>query len=244
MSLKILSNDRAIDQEETNNLEQIKNKIIERLKLLGAKEQLLMFISGPAGAGKSTSITVAQRFCFEFCRALGMVWCDETFLFTAMTGVAAAIFGGTTIHSVGHLNSKKKNISEDQINFWGNVKILIIDEISMATTSQMNKLNDRLNMYKRYIAHEGHSIQPDMVFGGYSIIFSGDFRQIPPVNAKESELLYRNPGLWENAINVAIMLQNSHRFNNDPCFGGILRRMWSGTFTKEDFPRKVHNKQT
>lgn len=49
-----------------------------------------------------------------------------------------------------------------------------------------------------------------MVFGGYNVIFSGDFRQIPPVGAKVNELLYKNCGLWENAVNEAIMLTNSH----------------------------------
>jgi hypothetical protein len=59
-------------------------------------------------------------------------------------------------------------------------------------------------------------------FGGYHVIFSGDFRQIPPVGESDHKLLYRKPGLWENAINhacVAIMLTNSH------CFLKMIRNM-------------------
>jgi len=33
---------------------------------LDAKEQLIMFLTGSAGAGKTTAVKLAQRFCFEF----------------------------------------------------------------------------------------------------------------------------------------------------------------------------------
>jgi hypothetical protein len=73
-----------------------------------------------------------------------------------------------------------------------------------------------------------------LIFGGYSIIFCGDFRQIPPVKARESQLLYSNSSLWESSINVAIILNNSHRFRDDPEYGNILKRMWEGIFTQQD----------
>ncbi len=38
----------------------------------------------------------------------------------------------------------------------------------------------------------------------------------------------------ENSSNVAIVLNNSHRFKDDPEFGEILKRMWDGSLTKED----------
>jgi hypothetical protein len=51
----------------------------------------------------------------------------------------------------------------------------------------------------------------------------------------DDQLLYKNPGLWENAINVAIILKNSHRFRTDPEYGEIMMRMWKGTSTEDDF---------
>ena len=39
--------------------------------------------------------------------------------------------------------------------------------------------------------------------------------------------------MW-NSVNVAIVLNNSHRFKDDPEYGEILKRMWDGTFTRED----------
>jgi hypothetical protein len=214
-----------------------KDKTISCLKDMGAKEQLIMFITGPAGAGKSTAISIAQKYCFEFSKAIGMAWQDETFLFTAMTGVAAALFGGLTLHSVAHLAKKENKISTDSISLWKNVKVLIIDEISMASVDLINKLNSHLNKFRKEVAYEYHDLPPNMVFGGYHIIFSGDFRQIPPVCAGDEQLLYKNPGLWENSINVAIILKNSHRFKNDPEYGEIMMRMWKGTYTEDDIDK-------
>jgi adenylylsulfate kinase-like enzyme len=45
--------------------------IVNRLKARGGQDQLLMFLTGPAGSGKSTAVMVAQQFCFEICMAVG-----------------------------------------------------------------------------------------------------------------------------------------------------------------------------
>ena len=44
-----------------------KECVIDQLYALGAKEQLIMFLTGSAGAGKTTAVKLAQQFCFEFC---------------------------------------------------------------------------------------------------------------------------------------------------------------------------------
>ena len=52
---------------------------IKKLEARDRQEQLLMFLTGPAGSGKSTAVTLAQQFCFEFCLALGVMWSNMTF---------------------------------------------------------------------------------------------------------------------------------------------------------------------
>jgi hypothetical protein len=47
---------------------------------------------------------VAQQFCYEFCIAMGIMWNDNTFVFTAYTGLAASLFGGVTISKAVFLN--------------------------------------------------------------------------------------------------------------------------------------------
>ncbi len=48
-------------------------EIVKRLRARGGKEQLLMFLAGPAGSGKSNATRVAEQCCYEFCVAVGVM---------------------------------------------------------------------------------------------------------------------------------------------------------------------------
>jgi hypothetical protein len=63
------------------------NDIIKKLNARGGRDQLLMFLMGPAGSGKNTAMKIAQHFCYEFCIAVGIMWSDKTFIFTLYTGL-------------------------------------------------------------------------------------------------------------------------------------------------------------
>jgi hypothetical protein len=41
----------------------------------------------------------------------------------------------------------------------------------------------------------------------------------------------------ENCINGVIILDNKHCFKEDPEYGQMLKKMWSGDLTKEDWMR-------
>ena len=126
----------------------------------GGQEQLLLFLTGPAGSGKSTAMRVAkQKFCYEFCVAVGIMWSDTTFLFTAYTGSAASLIGGVTISKAAYLNLQRQ-INKDDINEWKDVGILVIDEVSFMSNSMgstkctlcgivLFKLNTFLVMFSR-----------------------------------------------------------------------------------------------
>ncbi len=51
---------------------------------------------------------VAEQFCYEFCMAVGVMWGDRTFLFTAYTGSAASLIGGVTISKAAYLNLQRQ----------------------------------------------------------------------------------------------------------------------------------------
>jgi hypothetical protein len=78
---------------------------------------------------------------------------------------------------------------------------LIIDEISFSTEDQMGKLNTCLYHVWRKQSDCFDVISLNMIFGGYSIIFCGNFWQLPPMKVKENQLLYANSGSRENSIN-------------------------------------------
>jgi hypothetical protein len=73
-------------------------------------------------------------------------------------------------------------------------------------------------------------------FGGFTIIFAVDFRQLESVGTKDTELLFSSLSSQhlENCINGVIILDNKHCFKEDPEYGQMLKRMWSGDLTKED----------
>jgi hypothetical protein len=202
--------------------------VIKKLKASGGHDQLLMFLTGPAGLGKSTAMKVAQQFCYEFFIAVGIMWSDKTFIFTAYTGSAASLFGGVTISKAAFLNQCKQ-LSVDDRNEWQDVRIVVIDEVSFMSDTILKTLDRKLNEIK-------HRTKP---FGGFTIIFAGDFRQLEPIGAEDTELLF--PSLssqhWENCINAVIILDNEHRFKEDPEYGQMLKRMWSGDLTKDDRKR-------
>jgi hypothetical protein len=199
--------------------------IIKKLKARGGMDQLLMFLTGPAGSGKSTSMKIAQQFCYEFCIAVGIMWSDKTFIFTAYTGSAASLFGGVTISKAAFLNQRKQ-LSVDDRNEWQDVRIVVIDEVSFMSDTIFKTLDTKLKEIK-------NRSQP---FGGFSIIFAGDFRQLEPIGVNDTELLFSSLSSkhWENCINAVIILDNEHRFKEDPEYGQMLKRMWSGDLTKDD----------
>ena len=72
---------------------------------------------------------VVQRFYFELSQALGVLWTDSIFLFTAYTGSAASFFGDATICKHAYLR-KDGSLTEKEIAKWKDDRILIIDELS------------------------------------------------------------------------------------------------------------------
>lgn len=136
------SSDSAFTSNEDESHQKV--SIRDKLYALGAKKQLIMFLTGSAGAGKTTAVKLAQRFCFEFCRAVSILWNNKTFLFTAYTGSAASFCRGITICKAAFLNKKKSTLNEDEIDDWKDVRILVIDEISFMKSSEMIQLDRRL----------------------------------------------------------------------------------------------------
>jgi len=76
-----------------------------------------------------------------------------------------------------------------------------------------------------------------LLYGGIHIIFTGDFMQLAPVGG--SPIFSRfNDIHWHGSLNAAIFLdQGNHRFNKDPDWGEILKRIQLGVPTSEDLEK-------
>ena len=81
-------------------------------------------------------------------------------------------------------------------------------------------------------------------FGGFTIIFAGDFRLLEPIGVNDNELLFSSLSSkhWEKCINAVIILDNEHRFKEDPEYGQMLKRMSSGDLTKEEDQMRINSR--
>ncbi len=140
------------------------------------------------------------------------------------------MLGGVTISKAAFINQHSA-LSLDDKNEWQDVQILIIDEISFMSDSVFKTLDKKL----KQIRNGAH------VLGGFSSIFSVDFRQLEPVCSNNSELLFSSLSSrhWDNNINVVTILDNNNRFKEDPEYGEMLKE--SGMVI---YPLKIKNKLT
>jgi hypothetical protein len=106
------------------------------------------------------------------------MWSDKTYIFTTYTGLAASLFGGVTISKAAFLNQRKQ-LSVDDKNGWQDVRIVVIDEVSFMSDTIPKMLDGKLKEI-------GNQSLP---FGGFTTTFAGDFRQLEPIGAKDTELL-------------------------------------------------------
>ena len=114
-------------------------------------EQLICCLHGPAGSGKSTVIELVLLYAQEYGSYLpNVMFCCNTIVVTAMTGVAATLICGETMHGALFLDQKHK-IEPEQIELWADTCLLIIDEISFASKSNFTMMHKQLGKLKQEI---------------------------------------------------------------------------------------------
>ena len=166
--------------------------------------------------------------------------CHPYILRLAFTGNATKLINGQTLHSVFHFRFDDKILSmsdkqRDKVRTsLQNLKVIIIDEISLVKSDMLYQLHFRL---AREIMQ-----RPDLPFGGVSVILLGDLLQIRPVNGKfvfqapnnkELELTHMMDSLWEKF--EVITLKTNHRQGEDKPYADLLNRVRFGEQTVEDF---------
>lgn len=145
--------------------------------------QMLLYICGTAGTGKSFLInTLADHLTLKYTIETNRATKPAVIL-AAPTGIAAIQIKGATIHSVFSLEVQhgrdvamkpmKGIILNTKRNLFENVKLVIIDEISMCSNIMLTKIHKRLT--------EIYSNQS--LFGNLNILVLGDLLQLSSVRA-------------------------------------------------------------
>jgi ATP-dependent DNA helicase PIF1 len=181
-----------------------------------------VFLTGPGGTGK----TFAINRVIEECEMRGIV-----FAATATTAAAALNFpGGRTLHSFSGIrlgrDSKEilaKNVLPPTRKKIKETAVLIIDEISMLGKGTIEKIDYVLKCVRK---------DHDYAFGGITVIASGDFLQLPPVDDEYAFASF----VWEEFKFKTIVFNKPHRFV-DPNYFKMLQRIRYGIPSKNDILR-------
>jgi ATP-dependent DNA helicase PIF1 len=139
-----------------------------------------IFMTGPGGSGKTYLIKMIVNHAEEN---------EIKHQVCALTGCASILLNckATTLHRFAGIGLANKLIDiviselfakKYKLKKWYNLKVLIIDEVSMMSL----KLFLILDIIARKIYKK-----PNIPFGGLQIIFSGDFYQLPPIKSSDEE---------------------------------------------------------
>jgi ATP-dependent exoDNAse (exonuclease V) alpha subunit len=183
-----------------------------------------VFISGSGGTGKS--------FLIEHIKQLfGGI--GHKFAVASSTGISAIPIGGVTIHSLlgtnilGTIPEVKSYVETEKAHKkftknLANIDTIIVDEVSMLSSNYI----DMIDYYLKTLTHTHHP------FGGYQMIFIGDFCQLPPVE-KIREVRYAfESRAWEMANIKNVFLTKTYR-QEDEEFVRHLNEIRFGNVTQE-----------
>ena len=191
-----------------------------------------IFLTGPAGTGKSFVINEVKQWANQSNKKYGI---------TALTGCAAVLIGGRTLHStlglglgdkpIEMLVHKMKRFNKPQFTRLQTLDVLVIDEVSMMSDELMEKASEIL-------CHIRKNPKP---FGGVQVVLAGDMCQLGPVSGKFCFL----SSLWKDTIEEVCVLSTIVRQSGDDMFLKILHYLRKGKCTKKIFDKlmKCHNTQ-
>lgn len=166
-----------------------------------------VFISGPAGSGKSYLLKPFLNFLRENFPQINVS-------LTAPTGIAAEKIDGQTFHSwAGVVEGKITNKFNLTL-----CDVLVIDEVSMLPAHLFVDLNKQLQKAKK-------NTEP---FGGIQLIMLGDFMQLPPVPDRENPehdcSFAITTAEWEDADIKMLYMDKVHR-TSDPMLQKVLNNI-------------------
>ena len=189
-----------------------------------------IFLSGSAGTGKSFTLRKIVQYANDANIPYGV---------TATTGLASLLVGGKTIHSFLGIGLAKKNVKDlimiakrtpKLIKKLKELRLLLIDEISMMNAELLDKINEFL------CGIRGVS-RP---FGGIQIVLCGDLCQLPPVDGSYCF----EAKCWKDADIRTVVLTQCHRQAEDVEFVNILQELRFGMCTKAVLRRLRECKHT
>ena len=198
----------------------------------------LILIHGSGGTGKSKLINVICAFGEYYFRKIHPGSPDKPVIIkTAPTGKAASNIDGFTLHSTfnfkfgNDFSSLNDQARDSMRDIMANLKLLIIDEISMVKADMLYILDRRLR----------EVTTNQRPFGNIGMVILGDLMQLKPVlgaltfgqpKQPQFKLSYLIEPIFD--LFEVIELTTNHRQNADHVYGNFLKRLRMGEQTEED----------
>jgi hypothetical protein len=203
-----------------------------RDELNGSEGRLRMFITGNAGCGKTFTFNILKN-------QVNRCYQNPVVKVGALTGVAARLVGGSTLHSLlklpvqkdgfltPHMEYLRGNYLKELRKQWEPVKYMFIDEISMVPNQMLIMINDRLKQLK-------NCQEP---FGGLNILVFGDLMQLPPVKGNQ---VYEQPYHMTHTLHfwrlfTLVELTENMRQQGDRRFADLLNALRVGELKAPHF---------
>jgi hypothetical protein len=162
----------VIEKFELTSEQERAFRIIANHAVTPGSEQLMMYVGGMGGTGKSQVIKALVNFYKSRNES-------HRFVVLAPTGTAAALLLGSTYHSFlgvsidGQTAFRNETTNNAQVKTrLDGVEYIFLDEVSMVACNDNYKISSQLAKALNEF---------DMPYGGVNMIFSGDFAQMPPV---------------------------------------------------------------
>jgi len=194
-------------------------KQLEALTIVEKNKNL--FLTGSAGTGKSFTINRIVGYLEDNNIKYGL---------TALTGCAASLINGQTLHSYLSLGINKslndiyKDLSSKNIpkmRLLKSLKTLIIDEVSMMSNDLLELIDGLFKMIK----------SNTLPFGGIQIIMVGDFHQLPPI---KNNYCFTSP-IWDDLNMNIIILTELIRQKDDLILQEILEELRTGKISDNSY---------
>ena len=201
-----------------------------------------LIVHGGAGAGKSATIRAVSTQAENILRNAGDDPNLPKVLMCCFAAKAAHLIGGTTYHSafkfkIGlkscHMSDKTKAQLRHHLS---DLKLLIIDEISMVSAGHLIRIHERLCKILQ--------VDIKIPFANVNVMFVGDLLQLKPVQGrqvfqvpidKHHKSLHEaleDDALWN--ILQPMILKHNHRQGEDKQWAETLNRMRVGKVTSAD----------
>lgn len=202
--------------------------------------QLLMYLGGPGGMGKSRVVSALRDF-------FGQRGESRCFRLAAYTGVAVRNIGGATLHSLLQMNESGRRhsakVKGELADMWDGVDYLFIDEVSMIRCEMLHNISSILTEAKGKTS----------AFGGVNMVLAGDFAQLPPIGdvrlykkmdisglalgaLKHAQAKVLGKLLWLSIETVVILHEVVRQGGSEnKRFVELLQRLHTGICMREDY---------